>query len=57
MIERDCDMNEEPKPTIDERLEAIAQSLEILTHDVHAMQEAAAKREAEIARLDARERR
>ena len=39
---------DEKKPNIDERLEAIVQSLEILTHDVHDMQgaiRAADKRE------------
>ena len=42
-------MMEEPNPTIDERLAALAQSLELLTHDIHEMQESQK-------RLDARER-
>jgi hypothetical protein len=32
-------MDEQPKPTIDERLEAIAQSVELLTRDVREMQQ------------------
>ena len=36
--------------TIDERLQALAESLEILTHDVHGLQEAiAADRERRLA--------
>ena len=42
-------MNGEQKPAIDERLKALAESLELLTHDVHEMQ-------AAMARLDRRER-
>jgi prefoldin subunit 5 len=38
------------KPTVDERLEALAQSLELLTHDIHEMQ-------ATMVRLDSAERR
>jgi hypothetical protein len=41
---------ENGKPTIDERLDAIGEKLELLTVNVHAMQE-------EHRRLDARERR
>jgi hypothetical protein len=37
------------KPTIDQRLEALAQSVELLTRDIHEMQ-------TEFSRLDARER-
>jgi hypothetical protein len=40
---------EDQKPTIDERLTALTQSLELLTHDIHEMQESQV-------RLDARER-
>ena len=50
-------MSDEPKPTIDERLEALAQSLELLTADVHQMQEENRKRDERMAELDARERR
>jgi hypothetical protein len=38
-----------PEPTIDERLKAIAESVELLTRDVHEMQKA-------TKHLDARER-
>ena len=41
---------DEKKPTIDERLEALAQSLELMRMDTEAFQ-------AEVRRLDARERR
>lgn len=43
------EMADELKPTIDERLEAITQSLELMRLDMEAMQ-------AEHKRLDARER-
>jgi hypothetical protein len=49
-------MSEDRKPTIDERLEAITQSLELLSVNMHAAQEKAAEYEALQARLDARER-
>jgi hypothetical protein len=38
------------KPTLDERLTALRESVELLTHDIHEMQ-------ATMARLDSRERR
>jgi len=41
---------EDRKPTIDERLEAVAQNLELMSHDLEAWKE-------EQKRLDARERR
>jgi hypothetical protein len=43
-------MSEEQQPTIDERLEAVVQSLELMQLDLEAMR-------AEQKRLDARERR
>jgi hypothetical protein len=42
-------VDEKPKPTIDERLEAIGEKLELLTMDVHEMQDS-------MKRLDRRER-
>jgi hypothetical protein len=47
----------EQKPTIDERLAALAQSVELLSVNVHAMQEDTRKWEAEQKRLGERERR
>jgi hypothetical protein len=47
---------ENGKPSIDERLEAVATSLELLSVNMHAAQEKAAGYEALQARLDARER-
>lgn len=50
-------MDEQPKPTIDERLEALAQNVQLLSVNVHAMQEDTRRWEAEQKRLDKRERR
>ena len=56
-------MNGEKKPTIDERLdrlverhEALAQSIELLTADVHQMQETARQDHIRMLEMDARER-
>ena len=48
---------ENGKPTIDERLEAIGVKLELLTVNVHAMQEENAARDRRVAALDRQERR
>jgi prefoldin subunit 5 len=55
--------DEKPKPSIDERLdrlaerhEALAQSVESLTHDIHEMQASLAKAQAIIIESDRRER-
>ena len=56
-------MNEEQKPNIDQRLdrlverhEALSQSIELLTHDVHELQETARQDHARMVQLDLRER-
>ena len=45
------------KPTIDERLQALAESLELLTRDIHEMQAAMRQHDERMRQLDARERR
>jgi hypothetical protein len=54
-------MAENHKPTIDERIEALTQSLELAVHEGERQREEIARLDArmreEIARLDARERR
>ena len=44
-------------PTIDERLAALAQSLELLSVNVHALQDQSSRFEKRAEQLDARERR
>jgi hypothetical protein len=45
------------EPTIDERLQALAQSLELLSVNVHALQDETRRFEVRQKRLDERERR
>jgi hypothetical protein len=49
-------MDEQSKPSIDERLEALTQNVEILTHDVHELQDSMREMQRRMDAADLRER-